>query len=374
MDDEATKEQTGPLLNEEEMEVTITTQLEDISADIQTSPAHTDSSIAAPCAESVCKPEDSSEDSDSDSSSSSSSSPCLNVLAGADDDDEGFSQPVLIKTKGEVLLEELPAVEEVCVSLPETAEIWPIGTISSIVEQLVVVQSLKDTPPLTDDSIFFTSDRLAVGKVFDVFGPVTSPLYILRFNSSQQIDSRGLTVGETLYYTPGNREFTGFIRTQQLRQLKGSDASWKDDQEPPAEALDYSDDETERDAKKKKQTSVKKKRDTNITDNRAHVTHNTLQRHDARGFPPRNTGAPFRHQSLRNTPHPFLHTQAPPMYLPPPCPYPPPPHPYPPPNFPLFPPHSFYNPSFSSALPPPPPLWGSVPYSSLPPPPPPPPQ
>lgn len=29
----------------------------------------------------------------------------------------------------------------------------------------VVIQSLKDTPPLTDDSVIFTSDRLALGKV-----------------------------------------------------------------------------------------------------------------------------------------------------------------------------------------------------------------
>lgn len=29
----------------------------------------------------------------------------------------------------------------------------------------VIIQSLKDTPPLTDDSVIFTSDRLAVGKV-----------------------------------------------------------------------------------------------------------------------------------------------------------------------------------------------------------------
>ena len=34
---------------------------------------------------------------------------------------------------------------------------------------------------------------------------------------------------------------------------KGSDASWKNDEEPPAELVDYSDDEKEREAKNKKQ-------------------------------------------------------------------------------------------------------------------------
>lgn len=35
---------------------------------------------------------------------------------------------------------------------------------------LVVVESLKDTPPLTEDSIIFTVDRLAVGKVSSQLG------------------------------------------------------------------------------------------------------------------------------------------------------------------------------------------------------------
>lgn len=79
-------------------------------------------------------------------------------------------------------------------SLPEEAELQPAGTVTSIVQQLgnymflmrrerfcfvkvhtffsfllfvsaVIVQSLKDTSPLTDDSILFTSERMSVGKV-----------------------------------------------------------------------------------------------------------------------------------------------------------------------------------------------------------------
>lgn len=95
-------------------------------------------------------------------------------------------------------VQELPAVEEVSVMLPEEAELQPAGTISSIIQQLgkrththiqpsavspgvrrtavtadvlpvstVVVQSLKDTPALTDESILFRSDRLALAKVSD---------------------------------------------------------------------------------------------------------------------------------------------------------------------------------------------------------------
>ncbi|XP_029297887.1 H/ACA ribonucleoprotein complex non-core subunit NAF1 isoform X2 [Cottoperca gobio] len=394
--DDTLSEENGQKLpehkeKEEEMDVTMTTQLENLivtPADVDTSSntghpeGHPEEPAATLSLDSVCMTEDceaeDSEDSDS-SSSSSSSSPSAPVV-GDDDDDEGFSQPAPIKTRDEVLLEELPAVEEVSVSLPEDAELQPVGTVSSIIQQLVIIQSLKDTPPLTDDSIIFRSDRMAVGKVFEVFGPVSSPLYILRFSSVEQISSKGLTEGLTVYYTPAMKEYTNYILTQQLKVLKGSDASWKNDQEPPAEALDYSDDEKEQHAKRKGK-NARKKRANNQADNPAHVTQNTLlQQRNVRGFPPRHAGAPPMHQNPRNqqpqfshtaTPHIHRHTHGPPMYLPPPCSYPPPPpNFYPPPNYPLYPPPppSFFNPSFSS------PRWSpnSIHFSDLPPPPPPP--
>eukprot|EP00063_Salmo_salar_P062600 XP_014037435.1 PREDICTED: H/ACA ribonucleoprotein complex non-core subunit NAF1 isoform X3 [Salmo salar] len=127
----------------------------------------------------------SSSSSDSDSDSSSSGVTLAVVLGQADDeddDDEGFSRtrkPCSIKTLDETLPEELPAVEELTVVLPEEAEILPLGSVTSIIQQLVIIQSFKDTPPLKDDSVIFNSDRLAVGKVFEVFGPVSSPFYVL---------------------------------------------------------------------------------------------------------------------------------------------------------------------------------------------------
>lgn len=54
-------------------------------------------------------------------------------------------------------------------------------------------------------------------QVFEVFGPVSSPLYVLRFNSVDQISSKGLTEGLTVYYAPAIKEYTGYILTQQLK-------------------------------------------------------------------------------------------------------------------------------------------------------------
>ncbi|MEQ2293250.1 hypothetical protein AMECASPLE_031375 [Ameca splendens] len=257
-----------------EMDVTMVTDVEHVSvtrddatpANIQTRAVEMGAvqTAATLPVDFVCETECLDEDSDSDTSSSSSSSSTSSSSSSSspapifEDDDEGFSQPAPIKARDEVLVEELPAVEDVSVTLPEEAELQPVGTVSSIVQQLVIIQSLKDTPPLNEDSILFRSDRVAVGKVFEVFGPVYSPLYILRFNSSDQITSKGLTEGLTVYYAPALKEYTEYILTQQLKLLKGSDASWKNDEEPPEEALDYSDDEKEQEAKRKTRNHKKK--------------------------------------------------------------------------------------------------------------------
>uniref|UniRef100_A0A3Q2PLZ2 H/ACA ribonucleoprotein complex non-core subunit NAF1 n=1 Tax=Fundulus heteroclitus TaxID=8078 RepID=A0A3Q2PLZ2_FUNHE len=284
-----------------------------------------------------------------------------------------------------VCLQELPAVEDVSVSLPEDSELQPVGTVSSIVQQLVIIQSLKDTPPLNEDSILFRCDRVAVGKVFEVFGPVCSPLYVLRFNSADQIISKGLTEGSTVYCAPALKEYTDYILTQQLKLLKGSDASWKNDDEPPEEVIIV---------------NVRISFGALLpfwmfggcvctTENVFYHKSGQHQGHDRRGFQSRHAGPRVQRQHPRNAPPQHFHSYCPPghtethpsyrpphsHYLPSPS-HPPPRHPFSPPSFPLYPPPplpppAFFNPSFS------PPFWppNSVPYVdfTLPPPPPPPP-
>ncbi|MFT7807547.1 H/ACA ribonucleoprotein complex non-core subunit NAF1 [Arapaima gigas] len=198
--------------------------------------------------------EDSSSDSDSDSSSSSSTSsssgPLASVLGEEDDGDDKNTVPV--KTQGEILIEELPVVEDVVVVLPEDAEIQPIGVVSRIIDKLVIIEALKDTPPLNEDSIIFNRERQSAGKVFEIFGPVFQPYYVLRFNSVEHITEKGLKLHDTVFFAPLLKDFTDYVFTEQLKMNKGSDASWKNDQEPPPEALDFSDDEKEKAAKQKK--------------------------------------------------------------------------------------------------------------------------
>ncbi|XP_031676899.1 H/ACA ribonucleoprotein complex non-core subunit NAF1-like [Oncorhynchus kisutch] len=350
-----------------------------LSQDLSQDPSQDPPQVLLTLQDGVCvrdQRDSSSSSSDSDSDSSSSGVTLAVVLGQADeddDDDEGFSRarkPCSIKTLDEILPEELPAVEELTVVLPEEAEILPLGSVTSIIQQLVIIQSLKDTPPLKDDSVIFNSDRLAVGKVFEVFGPVSSPFYVLRFNSESDIAERGVKLKDSMFYAPSLTDYTLYILTEQLRRLKGSDASWKNDQEPPPEALDFSDDEAEQKMKrKKKKGNVQKSerergqradqqpdRDS-VT--RPQMSQRPLQqsrppRRDNWGPPPRYEGAPYyTHQPHYPYPPPYQ-PQSFPLYPPPP-----PPHM----SFPWSPPpsHPYHNLPFSHLPPPPPPPTGPYP-------------
>ncbi|NXO25485.1 NAF1 protein, partial [Cisticola juncidis] len=158
-------------------------------------------------------------------------------------------------------LQKLPPVEDLSIVIPDNVELTHFGTVSSIIEQLVIIESLRGLPPVNEESIIFKENRQAAGKIFEIFGPVSHPFYVIRFNSSEHIKEKGINVQDSMYFAPSVKDFTQYIFAEKLKQEKGSDASWKNDQEPPSEVLDFSDDEKEREAKqnKKLQSQGRKK-------------------------------------------------------------------------------------------------------------------
>ncbi|CAN0054784.1 unnamed protein product [Bubo scandiacus] len=215
---------------------------------------------------------DSDSDTDSDSSSTTSSSSRSPSTVSDEDDhpNEKDNRTYCVKTKDELPIDELPPVEDLSIILPDDVELKLFGTVSSIIEQLVIIESLRGLPPVNEESIIFKEDRQAAGKIFEIFGPVLHPFYVLRFNSSEHIKAKGINVQDSMYFAPSVEDFTQYIFAEKLKQEKGSDASWKNDQEPPPEALDFSDDEKEREAKQKKkkpqsQGRKKLKSETNVS-------------------------------------------------------------------------------------------------------------
>ncbi|NXO82561.1 NAF1 protein, partial [Sitta europaea] len=192
----------------------------------------------------------------SDTDSDSSSTTVLSSTSAVSDEDDRLNEKEntfsSIRTKDELLIDELPPVEVLSVVLPDNVEMKLFGTVSTIIEQLVIIESLRGLPPVDEDTIIFKEDRQAAGKIFEIFGPVSHPFYVIRFNSREHIKETGINVQDSMYFAPSVEDFTQYIFAEKLKQDKGSDASWKNDEEPPPEALDFSDDEKEREAKQKK--------------------------------------------------------------------------------------------------------------------------
>ncbi|XP_072754144.1 uncharacterized protein [Anoplolepis gracilipes] len=146
-----------------------------------------------------------------------------------------------IKKKKEIEneLDDLPPIEDLKISVPEVL-CDLLGEVDKVVEQLVIVKPKPDKPTLHVDTVLFVEKgERALGKILDVFGPVSEPNYCIRFNSSEHIQESNIKVGMSVYYCPSNKQYTSLIFLHELHKMKGFDAVGDD--ELPA----FSDDEEE---------------------------------------------------------------------------------------------------------------------------------
>lgn len=119
---------------------------------------------------------------------------------------------------------------------------------------LVLVEALRNSIPLDIDSVLFLDNgKRALGQIFDVIGPVIAPIYCIRFNNHDDIAAKGITIGAKVFCAP-RTEYSSFVILSNI-STKGSDASWKNDIEPPENLIEHSDDEQERAIKRKAKAS-----------------------------------------------------------------------------------------------------------------------
>ncbi|KAJ2162443.1 hypothetical protein GGF46_000684 [Coemansia sp. RSA 552] len=202
----------------------------------------------------------------SDSSSSSSESDFDADMADDDDDsddegtgaqhmddgDHGASQAVAA-TRHEVVN---PAIPEPSISeVPDTTQLCALGVIHSVVGSSVTIQAhiSGETHVLDAESVIAFEDRKVLGLVFDVFGPVTRPMYTVRFQTAEGIDLERCVVGRPVFYPLG---LARMLATQKLR-VKGTDASNEYDEEVGSDAMEFSDDEAERAFRKRRNNKNK---------------------------------------------------------------------------------------------------------------------
>lgn len=181
-----------------------------------------------------------------------------------EDCDEGGNRGPF-RTCGELGLEDLPPIEQLSIKV-QVEDLCHLGRVASIIDCLISVQSFKGQSALDLDSVLFLKDGSPLGSVFEVFGPVKEPRYLIRFNSSQEIEERNLKVDLPVYCAPSlGAPITSYVFTTDLMKMKGSDASWKHNNEPPEELREFSDDDDERMHKLKSKSKRKSNSGTPVT-------------------------------------------------------------------------------------------------------------
>uniref|UniRef100_A0A2M4CUX9 H/ACA ribonucleoprotein complex non-core subunit NAF1 n=1 Tax=Anopheles darlingi TaxID=43151 RepID=A0A2M4CUX9_ANODA len=217
-----------------------------------------------------------------------------NVVSSDDEEEDNTAKAGPLRTKGEILLHEMPPIEELTITVPEE-ECQPIGRIDSIVAQIVLVQSEPGVELLNLETVLFLDrGKRTLGKIFDVIGQVNRPIYCVLFNSNQEVLAKNITVGMEVFCAP-RTEHTSFIILSELMRMKGSDASWMNDNEPPPHMVEYSDDESERYARKghKKGANAKEPQGQNVQSQQnpqQYQQHYQRSHHQPRGQFRRPTG------------------------------------------------------------------------------------
>lgn len=59
---------------------------------------------------------------------------------------------------------------------------------------------------------------LFVFQIFEIFGPVLRPFYVLRFNTSEHIKAKGINVQDSMYFAPSVEDFTQYVFAEKLKQ------------------------------------------------------------------------------------------------------------------------------------------------------------
>jgi len=54
-------------------------------------------------------------------------------------------------------------------------------------------------------------------KIFETFGPVSCPLYSVRFNSMEHIAEHGIEIGAKVYYVPSVSEWTHYVFLEHVK-------------------------------------------------------------------------------------------------------------------------------------------------------------
>jgi H/ACA ribonucleoprotein complex non-core subunit NAF1 len=164
----------------------------------------------------------------------------------------------LPRTPHEVLYSELdpPVAPDSSLIRPDHS-LKSVGSILAFIDGLVVVQSALELAPqvrasLGEDSLFCFEDRQPLGFVFEVFGSVQRPMYILRVDARDTALCSKIRVGCAVYYVEE------LLRPLELEKnaKRGCDACDEFGEELHSSDLEFSDDDEEARARSRRRRQV----------------------------------------------------------------------------------------------------------------------
>ncbi|KAK3687414.1 Gar1/Naf1 RNA binding region-domain-containing protein [Podospora appendiculata] len=158
-----------------------------------------------------------------------------------------------LRTKNEMPEEAQPIPD---ITITPEMEIQPLGVVSNVVELNVVIVSKTpgEVQVLDLDSVLCKADRTIIGVLADTMGTVRNPFYIVAFRTEQDIQDLGLVKGTEIFYSVDHAKY---VFTQELKKMKGCDASNLHDEEVAPDEMEFSDDEKE--AEHRRQMKQKKR-------------------------------------------------------------------------------------------------------------------
>ncbi|CAG8509158.1 15486_t:CDS:2 [Funneliformis mosseae] len=120
-----------------------------------------------------------------------------------------------------------------------------IGFILHVVKNQVVVKpSVTGECNILDvGTVLVLDNRELLGEIFETIGPVTHPMYVVRFNDSSEINKEKVIKDAKVFRV---NELSHFVFIGEISVHKGCDASNLYDEEVNEEEIEFSDDEKEK--------------------------------------------------------------------------------------------------------------------------------
>ncbi|KAL8730494.1 MAG: hypothetical protein Q9181_004645 [Wetmoreana brouardii] len=200
-------------------------------------------------------------ESDSDSSSSSSGESHYEMLdpeeearrlmqedGGSDEEGKpGKATAGPLRTLNEKPDEAVPKPQ---IEVTPAMVISELGNVEHVVENSILLKAKTsgESRALESGSLLCLGDRSVIGVIAETLGQVQQPYYSVRFTNSACIAEAGISKGTPIFYV---EQHSTYVFTQNLRALKGSDASNIHDEEVGDDELEFSDDEAEAEYKRR---------------------------------------------------------------------------------------------------------------------------